>query len=150
LSTVEQVLRQDKTGTYPLMDFATRDRYRHIVERISKSSSLSETEVAEKAIELAQQNKNDDPATAKKKHVGYYLIGDGLDEAEHASSMRYTLRLKLNRAAGKIPLFLYIFSVFFLAVLLAAGLLYIANNNLDYSSKILIVIGLLSFLGCLQ
>src|SRR4030095_5414932 len=89
LSTVEQVLRQDKTGTYPLMDFATRDRYRHIVERISKSSSLSETEVAEKAIELAQQNKNDDPATAKKKHVGYYLIGDGLDEAEHASSMRY-------------------------------------------------------------
>jgi hypothetical protein len=37
LSNVEQVLRQDITGTYPLMDFATRDRYRHVVERISKS-----------------------------------------------------------------------------------------------------------------
>src|SRR6476660_4349615 len=57
LSSVEQVLRQDKTGTYPLTDFATRDRYRHVVERISKSCNLSETEVARKAIELAGQNK---------------------------------------------------------------------------------------------
>ena len=67
LSSVEQVLRQDKTGTYPLMDFATRDSYRHVVERISKSSDLSETEVAQKAIELSQQNKNDDLRFQKKR-----------------------------------------------------------------------------------
>ena len=60
LSSVEQVLRQDKTGTYPLMDFATRDSYRHVVERISKSSDLSETEVAQKAIELTPQNMQQD------------------------------------------------------------------------------------------
>src|SRR4029078_11910498 len=35
LSSVEQVLRQDITGTYSLMDFATRDSYRHVVERVS-------------------------------------------------------------------------------------------------------------------
>lgn len=151
LSTVEQVLRQDKTGTYPLMDFATRDRYRHVVERISKSCKLSETEVAEKAIELSQQNKNDDPVSQKKKHVGYYLIGDGLEELEHASCMRYSLRLKFNRAAGKMPVFLYIFSIFLLAAMLAAGLFYIANYYVGYSWEILkIGIGLLSFLGCLQ
>src|SRR5205814_10120970 len=46
LSSVEGVLRQDITGTYPLMDFATRDTYRHVVERISKSCDLSETQVA--------------------------------------------------------------------------------------------------------
>jgi hypothetical protein len=40
LSSVEHVLRQDRTGTYPLMDFATRDSYRHVVERIAKSSEL--------------------------------------------------------------------------------------------------------------
>jgi cyclic beta-1,2-glucan synthetase len=150
LSTVEQVLRQDKTGTYPLMDFATRDRYRHVVERISKSCSLSETEVAEKAVLLAQQNKNDDPVSKKKRHVGYYLTGDGLQETEHASCMRYTLRLRLNRAAGKMPVFLYISSIFFLASVLAGGLLYIVHFNADYSSKFLIVTGLLLFLGCLQ
>jgi len=151
LSTVEQVLRQDKTGTYPLMDFATRDKYRHVVERISKSCSLSETEVAEKAVTLAQRNKNDnDPVSGKKKHVGYYLTGVGLEELEHASSMKYTRRLKFNRVAAKMPVFLYIFSIFFLAVLLAASLFYIANNYVDYSSRILIIIALLSFLGCLQ
>ena len=150
LSTVEQVLRQDKTGTYPLMDFATRDRYRHVVERISKSCDLSETEIAEKAVVLAQANKNDDPVSEKKKHVGYYLIDDGLVETEQASCMRYSLRLKLDRAAGKMPVFLYILSIFFLASLLTGGLLYIVNTNADHSWKILIVIGLLSFLGCLQ
>src|SRR6187431_2594372 len=81
LSSVEQVLRQDKTGTYPLMDFATRDSYRHVVERISKSSDLSETEVAQKAIELSQQNKKEDLDSKRKKHVGYYLIDKGLEEA---------------------------------------------------------------------
>ena len=55
LSSVEHVLRQDITGTYPLMDFATRDRYRHVVERISKSCDLSETEVAQKVLELTKE-----------------------------------------------------------------------------------------------
>jgi cyclic beta-1,2-glucan synthetase len=150
LSTVEQVLRQDTTGIYPLMDFATRDRYRHVVERISKSCDLSETEVAEKAIELAQQNKSNGGASEKRKHVGYYLIGEGLEETEHASCMRYSLRLKLQRRAGKMPVFIYIFSIFFLAVLLAAGLFFIGNHYGEYSSSILIALALLSFLGCLQ
>ncbi|MGZ3881910.1 MAG: cyclic beta 1-2 glucan synthetase, partial [Flavisolibacter sp.] len=150
LSTVEQVLRQDKTGTYPLMDFATRDRYRHVVERISKSCSLSETKIAETAIELAQQNKNDDPVSEKRKHVGYYLVGDGLQETERACCMRYSLRLKLNRAAGKMRVFLYLFSIFFLAVVLATGLFFIANNYVDYDWKILVLVAFLAFLGCLQ
>ena len=33
LSVVEQVLREDPAGVYAAMDFATRDRYRHVVER---------------------------------------------------------------------------------------------------------------------
>lgn len=149
LSSVEQVLRQDKTGTYPLMDFATRDRYRHVVERISKSCDFSETEVAQKAIDLANENKDDDPVSKRKQHVGYYLIDNGLDETERASCMRYTLRLKLNRAASKMPVFLYVSSIFFLAILFASGLLYIAYSRVD-SPEILFVVGLLSFLGCLQ
>ncbi|HEU4858881.1 MAG TPA: cyclic beta 1-2 glucan synthetase, partial [Chitinophagaceae bacterium] len=103
LSSVEQVLRQDKTGTYPLMDFATRDSYRHVVERISKSSDLSETEVAQKAIELTQQTKIADLSSKRKQHVGYYLIDKGLEETERACGMHYTLRLKINRVAAKMP-----------------------------------------------
>jgi cellobiose phosphorylase len=150
LSSVEHVLRQDKTGTYPLMDFATRDSYRHVVERISKSCDLSETEVAQKAIELAQQNKVDDLSSKRKEHVGYYLIDRGLEETEHACGMRYTLRLKINRASAKIPTFIYIFSILFLSFISATWLFYITYNQTQHSWQILTLVGLLSFLGCLQ
>ena len=55
MSSVEQVLREDPAGVYGKMDFATRDRYRHVVEKIAKSSLLSEGEVARKAIGLARE-----------------------------------------------------------------------------------------------
>ena len=154
LSSVEQVLREDISGTYPLMDFATRDRYRHVVERISKSSGLSETEIAKKAIELTKQNKTYDPGSKRKEHVGYYLIDNGLEELEHAGSAKHKIGLKINRAAAKIPVFIYIFSIFFLAIALATGLFYIAYEylqySIDYSWAILTVVGVLSFFGCLQ
>ena len=150
LSSVEQVLRQDKTGTYPLMDFATRDSYRHVIERISKSSDLSETEVAQKAIELTQQKKSDDLNFKRKEHVGYYLIDKGLEETEHACGMHYSFRLKMNRAFAKIPIFTYIFSIFFLSFVSAGWLLYIVYHQAYQSWQILTLVGFLSFLGCLQ
>ena len=150
LSTVEQVLRADKTGTYPLMDFATRDRYRHVVERISKSCSLSETEVAQKALGLTEQNGNGDTGSRKKLHVGYYLVSEGLEETEHVCSVHYTLQKKLKRAVGKAPVFLYTFSIFFLALLFTAGLFYAAYYQIHHSWKFLTLTALLSFFGCLQ
>src|SRR5574341_801300 len=42
LSVVEQTLRRDPSEAHGKMDFATRDRYRHVVEKIDKSSPLSE------------------------------------------------------------------------------------------------------------
>ena len=36
VSVVEQVLRDDPSGHYPLMDFPTRDRYRHSIEELAK------------------------------------------------------------------------------------------------------------------
>jgi cyclic beta-1,2-glucan synthetase len=41
-SSVEQTLRNDPAGVYPLMDFQTRDQYRHVVEEIAKSGNRSE------------------------------------------------------------------------------------------------------------
>ena len=35
-SRLEAILREDPSGFYPRMTFATRDRYRHVVERIAK------------------------------------------------------------------------------------------------------------------
>jgi cyclic beta-1,2-glucan synthetase len=147
LSSVEHVLRQDITGTYPLMDFATRDRYRHVVERISKYCDLTETEVAQKAIDLTKTHKDGDPKSKRKEHVGYYLIDKGLKQTEQATCVRYTFRQKINHITGKMPVFLYLFSIFFLTVVFALGIFYVAYNYGDYSWKILTAVGVLSFFG---
>ncbi len=150
LSSVEQVLRQDVAGTYPLMDFATRDRYRHVVEGISKSCDLSETEVAKKVLELTKNNKEEGGHTERKKHVGYYLIDKGLRQAEKETCMRYTLRQRINRFTGSMPVAIYLFSIFFLAIAFASFLFYIAYTYGNFSWKILTFTGILSFLGSLQ
>ena len=41
VSLVEQILRQDPAGVYPQMDFATRDRYRHKIERMAKLATTT-------------------------------------------------------------------------------------------------------------
>ncbi|MCC6245352.1 MAG: hypothetical protein IT353_21100 [Gemmatimonadaceae bacterium] len=87
-SAMEAVLRSDPAGFYPDMTFATRDTYRHVVERIAKRTDLAEVAVANRAIELARQHL---PAAAARpaltrdsrpEHVGYFLIGDGLRTLE--------------------------------------------------------------------
>src|SRR6185295_10322914 len=55
LSLVEKALRSDPAGVYSEMDFSTRDRYRHSVEFLARHSQLAETEVAQRAIQLATQ-----------------------------------------------------------------------------------------------
>ena len=43
MSGVERILRTDPAGVYPLMDFATRDLYRHVVEEIAKQGPAPKT-----------------------------------------------------------------------------------------------------------
>ena len=57
LSAVEAVLRHDPADIYSDGDFATRDRYRHAVERIARRSKRTEAEVAEEAVRLARKAK---------------------------------------------------------------------------------------------
>src|SRR5690606_35316275 len=90
LSSVDQVLRLDATGTYSLMNFATRDRYRHEVEAIAKGTFLSETEVAQKALERAHNFNPPDGENTRLKNIGYYFIDKGRKQTEKASRMRYT------------------------------------------------------------
>ncbi len=42
MSTVERALRSDPGTAYAGMDFASRDRYRHVIEEVAKASGLSE------------------------------------------------------------------------------------------------------------
>src|SRR5215211_2234040 len=75
VSLIEPLLGKDPAGVYSRMEFASRDRYRHVIERISKRTRANELEIAEAAVNLATQTKEE---SGPKKHVGYFLIDAGL------------------------------------------------------------------------
>ena len=75
MSVVEQTLREDPSGAYTTMDFATRDRYRHVVEQIARRTSRAEGEVAKAAVDLSRRAQRN--GAARLAHVGYFLIDRG-------------------------------------------------------------------------
>ncbi|HEY5297339.1 MAG TPA: glucoamylase family protein [Verrucomicrobiae bacterium] len=107
-SVVEKTLRGDPAEIYPKMDFATRDLYRHSVERIARHSKKTEPEVAALAIELAQKNAGD----ARKAHVGFYLTGKNVEILERAVAVKLSQWDLLLRAARRRPLLFYLGGIF--------------------------------------
>jgi len=65
-SLVEKELKRDPQGIYSKMDFATRNSYRNVIEKLSRSTGMPETEIAAHAIDLANRDSG--------KHVGYFLM----------------------------------------------------------------------------
>ncbi|HSB96130.1 MAG TPA: glucoamylase family protein, partial [Spongiibacteraceae bacterium] len=105
-SVVEQILAQDPSGTYKQMEFWTRDSYRHAVEKIARRSALSESEVAQCALQLTQAAAQ--RGELRAAHIGFYLIDRGLPQLEQAAAASQPHTLRLLRAARKfaLPLFL--------------------------------------------
>ena len=71
LSRVDRVLQADPAGVYGKMDFFTRDRYRHSVEAIARHSRLGETEVAQKAIQLAEAGAREKGIRGPERPCGF-------------------------------------------------------------------------------
>ena len=129
MSVVEQTLREDPGGVYGMMDFASRDRYRHVVETIAKQSRLAEHEVARRAIQLAQEGaaraaKNADDRVA---HVGFYLIDKGLPELERTVQVRRSTVEALRMMSGQFPLSLYLGAALLTTAMLTGSLLAMAH-----------------------
>jgi cyclic beta-1,2-glucan synthetase len=93
VSLVEAELRGDPGAVYPRTDFATRDRCRQTVERISRNSGVGELDVARRAIALAAQES--DPLT---RHVAYFLIDHGVFRLEAETHAHLPVRMRLLRA----------------------------------------------------
>ncbi len=116
LSVVEHTLRKDPAGVYTRMDFATRDHYRHVVEKIAKHSRLSEVEVADNAFRLASATASQAGAEERTAHIGYYLIGNGLPELERSANFQLPMLEALQRAGRSAPLTIYLGSILLLTL----------------------------------
>ncbi|MCW9705879.1 GH36-type glycosyl hydrolase domain-containing protein [Fodinibius salsisoli] len=155
-SIVDQMLRLDPMGIYPEMDHEAKDQYRRAVERLSKYSDYSETEIAEKVLSLAERNINhtgNETAilhnhAVLKKHVGYYLVGGGYEELtqniKYKMPIGEQLRKKLEKTAG------YYIGIIAALCIALLGVLWIATDAISFSWPVAVSVLLVAFFPALE
>ncbi len=106
LNSIDRELMKDPSHVYHRMDFATRDNYRHAIEKLAKRTGRAESEIARAAVELAEEA-SDDPRCG---HVGYYLIDKG---RKHLGTKFQVTKLPAHRLelSGWQRLALYLVSI---------------------------------------
>ena len=129
MSVVEQTLREDPAGVYGRMDFATRDQYRHVVEKIAKSSRLSENEVARVAVRLAGEGEDRASDDDRVKHVGFYLIDKGLGGLEGLAGVRLSFTEVIQKIIHRFPLLFYLGTITVITVIFTGCLLAEAHSE---------------------
>src|SRR5271163_777288 len=93
VSPVDAVLRAD--SNFAAMDFATRDRYRHAIEKLALGSRKTETEIAQSAIAAASNapaSQDDGAGSRRELDPGYYLIAEGRRALEQSLGYRAPIR----------------------------------------------------------
>jgi len=124
LSVVEQTLREDPAGMHARQDFATRDRYRHVIEDVARGSSRSELEVAREAIVLAKAAAERLGSNDRSAHVGYYLVDHGRQSLERTIGCRLSWKRRASRASRHCRLFLYLGPILLLTLLSTSVVLF--------------------------
>ncbi|MEQ1599230.1 MAG: glucoamylase family protein [Methylotenera sp.] len=161
-SLVEQLLKHDPAGEYALQDFATRDRYRHVIEDIARLSARKELKqqvkqnnnhcaqyemkAAHAVIDLATAACNELGMQHRQAHVGYYLIDEGLYLLRNTLNCHGTLLFKFKRICKPFCLGLYAGSILLLTVLLTAAVVVILNQ-LNVNTWFALVFGLLTLIA---
>nr|WP_211253961.1 glucoamylase family protein [Pelobacter seleniigenes] len=147
LSVVEQTLRDDPSRMYAKQDFATRDRYRHVIEDLARDSAHSEQELARQAIRLAQTAVGRPSSNNRNAHVGYFLIDHGRQELEQAAGYRPPWSLRVCRVCRHFRLSLYLVPMLLTTSLATAGMLFFFDGFTltDWRSCFFVGTGLIGF-----
>ena len=136
-SQVDKVLRKDPSNVYELMDFETRDQYRKKVEYLAEQSQQDEVQVAQKAIQMADDSYDD---SERATHVGFYLMDDGQKRLKEEIGFREAFSKRLgNFLLGHNTLF-YLGSITTITLLVTAGLILFSRLFID-NNWLLILLG---------
>jgi cyclic beta-1,2-glucan synthetase len=143
MSMVDHTLREDPGGVYARMDFATRDHYRHVVERLARLTRVKEVDVARAAVQLAEAHAQRQQAQA---HVGYYLVDDGISATcSRLADIGGQRPVRLRRQL--VPLPAYLMPIALLATVFTVGLLTAAHPPVEsgWLLSLLAVLGAVVF-----
>jgi cyclic beta-1,2-glucan synthetase len=125
VSPVDAVLRAG--SDFAAMDFATRDRYRHAIEKLARGSRKSEVEVAQAALAAAGNAPPPSPQTGNGAHArrehdpGYYLIAEGRRGLEEKIGYRAPIREWTARADADAGIAGYLGTIAIVTAVIIAG-----------------------------
>ncbi len=127
LIVFDRVLQQDPSEAYARSDFATRELYRQTVARFAEHSDCSEVEIAQLALKLAQEshkNKHRDfRVTWRQGHVGYYLIGEGVERLQREAGVRVPLGERIQGFLRRHPDEFYLGGIEVLTLLIVIAII---------------------------
>ncbi len=156
-SLMNDILKKDPSGDYPQMDFQTRDSYRRVVEKLGRRSKYTELQVANKAFELATEQAAlvskdcDDYIFGKncvKRHIGYFLVGDGYIELIKRTGYATPIRERIIRAfENHFSLYILTVSVLSLSFI---GIFWLASGAVSHSFGIIIAVILIAVFPALD
>jgi cyclic beta-1,2-glucan synthetase len=115
VSLVDQMLRAE--SHFGLLDFSTRDLYRHAIEDLARGSGQTELDVARRTLSLAKRF----GADSRSGIPGFYLVAEGRRELEAEFAYRVPWNLRLARWARAAGLAGYAGSIALISVTILAG-----------------------------
>ena len=128
-SVMERALRSgDPSKLYTSMTFATRDSYRHAVERIAKRTRHTELEVVNRAIDLARSESGNGVADARRRHIGYYLVDRGVTDLEAEMGYRPGAGEAIHRWILRNPSLMYVGGLVLGTAAAVAAVLWLAGS----------------------
>lgn len=122
VNIIDPILARDPSGAYPLMNFQTRDTYRHVLEGIAKGSKISEFEAAQRLLKLAEKNEG------TKSHIGYFLVDKGRREFEKECGYKPAIKKRMVKFILKHPTVLYLSCISLLTLAMLSAVLYYYKN----------------------
>ncbi|HSL25409.1 MAG TPA: glucoamylase family protein, partial [Acidimicrobiia bacterium] len=121
VSLVDRALATE--SSYGEMSFATRDRYRHAIEDLSKGSGTPELDIARTTLQLAGAELDD----RRQRDPGFYLLGEGRATLEAEIGFRPGAGTLLARFVRRHAAGVYLSAV----SLVTAGILIVPLLTID-------------------
>ncbi len=127
LVAFDAILRADPAGAYARMDGEGRALYRNIIAELGARSEISEVEIAQTAYTLAQESMRQ-PAenplvTARRAHIGYYLLDAGRAELETRCRYRPGMLNQIRRLLRLYPDDFYVVGIQVVTLLIIAAII---------------------------
>jgi len=129
VNLIDPILDADPALAYKIMDFSSRDRYRHAIERIQKKTGVSEIFIAKDVLFLAQNAFDSQVEDQRQYHVGYYLIGDGVRILEKRIGYRASLFEQFKYFILDHPTAFYLLTLLSMVSAILAPILFYADEQ---------------------